>query len=68
MVQIVGELPPAWALYWASNEYLKNEGTFAYLFVALSYLMKSLVPRHLSRKSNHRVDGPQASHFTGLYD
>jgi hypothetical protein len=44
-------------------------GILAHLFVALPYLMlKSRVPRHLSRKSNRRVAGPQAGYFTGLYD
>jgi hypothetical protein len=69
MVQIVRELPPAWTFYWASNECLKDKGSMLLIFLLhLSYLIKSLVPRYLSRRSKRRMDGPQASHFTGLYD
>jgi hypothetical protein len=29
MAKTVGQLPPKWAPYWASNDYLKNEGAYA---------------------------------------
>jgi hypothetical protein len=32
MAQTVGQLPPLWASYWASNEHLTCEGTGARLF------------------------------------
>ena len=45
MVRLVGEVPPLWASYWASNESLKDQGTpvFIYLF-ALKLIQTFLFP------------------------
>jgi hypothetical protein len=32
MAQLVEQLPPLWAPYWASNEHLKDKGVLALLF------------------------------------
>ena len=36
MARIFGEVPPHWAAYWASNEYLKDQGApFYYCYLLL---------------------------------
>ena len=43
MARLVGEMPPLWASYWASNESLKDRGTPVYLFIC-GTLFKHFVP------------------------
>ena len=35
MARIFGEVPPHWAAYWASNEYLKDQGAPIYYYYLL---------------------------------
>jgi len=37
MARIVGQVPPLWASYWASDEYLKYQGGLLYFWFALTY-------------------------------
>jgi hypothetical protein len=30
MAQMIGEVPPLWASYWASNEYMKDQGVLLF--------------------------------------
>jgi hypothetical protein len=43
MARMVGEVPSLWASYWASNEYLKDQGVpGGFFFSGLPYLIQTL--------------------------
>ena len=52
MVRLVGEVPPLWASYWASNESLKDQGTpvFIYLFICPQTYSNIFVSRDFACK------------------